>query len=61
MQHARLEWLEDSQEFYGEIPELPGVWATGPTIDACREELQEVLEEWVALGLSMGHRIPEVA
>ncbi len=28
---------------YGEIPGLQGVWATGPTLEACRDELQEVL------------------
>jgi len=36
------------------------VWATGPTPDACRAELQDVLEEWIALGLSQHHRLPAV-
>jgi predicted RNase H-like HicB family nuclease len=60
MDHATIEWLEESQEFYGEIPGLPGVWASGPTKEACREELRSVLEDWIAVGLSFGHRIPEV-
>lgn len=58
LEHSRYEWLEESQEFYGEIPELPGVWASGRTMDECRAELREVLEEWVAMGLSMNHHIP---
>jgi predicted RNase H-like HicB family nuclease len=26
----------------------------GDTLEACREELQEVLEEWIVLGPKMG-------
>jgi hypothetical protein len=28
---------------------LAGVWANESTLDACREVLQEVLEEWLVL------------
>jgi hypothetical protein len=28
--------------------------------EACREELKEVLEGWIVLGLSLGHELPEV-
>ena len=58
LEHSQYEWLEESGEFYGEIPELPGVWATGSTMEECRAELREVLEECIALGLSMNHYIP---
>jgi predicted RNase H-like HicB family nuclease len=58
IEHGQYEWLEESHEYYGEIPELPGVWATGSTMDECRTELKEVLEEWIAMGLSMNHHIP---
>ena len=27
---------------------------------ACREELREVLEEWILIGLKMGHSIPQI-
>lgn len=33
--------------YYGEIPACPGVLAIGATPDACREELQSVLESWL--------------
>ena len=39
---------------------LEGVWAQAATLEACREELQEVLEEWIILGLRMGHQIPSI-
>ena len=31
----------------GEIPECNGVYANAGTLEDCREQLQEVLEEWV--------------
>jgi predicted RNase H-like HicB family nuclease len=31
--------LEDDRSFYGEIPELPGVYATAETLEGCRELL----------------------
>lgn len=45
MKHARYKWLTEEDGYYGEIPELPGVWPTGSTEQACSEELQEVSEE----------------
>jgi predicted RNase H-like HicB family nuclease len=43
-----------------EILSLQGVWANAKTLEACREELREVLEEWIVLGLKMGHSIPAI-
>ena len=59
MSEARYELLEDGI-FYGEIPPCPGVYATANTLEACRTELQEVLEGWIVLGLRMGHTIPPI-
>ncbi len=47
MHHARYEILSDDGSFYGEIPECNGVYANSPTLESCRDELEEVLEEWV--------------
>ncbi|MCZ6479932.1 MAG: hypothetical protein O6929_05965 [candidate division NC10 bacterium] len=33
------------------MPGFTGVWANSDTQDACREELREVLKEWLALKL----------
>ena len=60
MRHARYEILPEDAGYYGEIPELPGVWANGDTLEACREELREVLEDWIALGLAQGSPIPPI-
>ncbi|MFA6245071.1 MAG: hypothetical protein WC655_29270 [Candidatus Hydrogenedentales bacterium] len=45
--HAKYEILPDDGSYYGEIPETNGVYSKAKTLEACREELREVLEEWV--------------
>jgi predicted RNase H-like HicB family nuclease len=60
MRHARYEIINDPKSFYGCIPECPSVWATGETLEVCREELQSVLEDWIVLGLRLGHPIPVI-
>ncbi len=59
MSHARYEILSDGS-YYGEIPGFEGVFASAATLEACRQELQEVLEGWIVLGLRLGHSFPEV-
>ncbi len=58
MRKAQYEILLDGEGYFGKIPELQGVWANADTLEACREELQEVLEEWIMIGLKMGSPIP---
>lgn len=59
MRRARYEILEDST-FYGEIPGFQGVFANADNLEDCRQQLQEVLEDWLVLGLRMGHPLPVV-
>jgi predicted RNase H-like HicB family nuclease len=47
LRHAKYEILPDDRSYYGEIPECTGVYANAGTLEDCREELREVLEEWV--------------
>ena len=58
MRRAVYEILPDGEGYFGKIEGLDGVWANAETLEACRQELQEVLEEWLLLGLKMGHEIP---
>ena len=60
MREARYEILEDDGSYYGCIPELSGVWANAPTLEACREELEEVLEDWLLFRLSRQLPVPAV-
>lgn len=59
MHQATYELLEDDT-FYGEIPTCQGVLCNADTLEACREDLQEALEEWIALGLRLGHVLPVI-
>ncbi|MGB0385378.1 MAG: type II toxin-antitoxin system HicB family antitoxin [Ardenticatenaceae bacterium] len=59
MRHAEYEMIEDNT-FFGEIRGFQGVYANTDTLELCREQLQEVLEGWIMLGLRLGHHLPEV-
>ena len=59
---AKYEIIRENEEkYYGEIPELQGVWATGNTMEECRENLKEVVEGWIIVKLKKGISIPPVA
>jgi predicted RNase H-like HicB family nuclease len=60
MRHAVVEYLSEDGVYYGAIPELSGVWADGPTPEACRATLQEVLEEWIMVSLAQHLPVPTV-
>lgn len=60
MRQAKYEILADDGSFYGEILSFQGVWANAPSLEACWEELQEVLEGWIILGLRLGHALPVI-
>jgi len=44
--------------YFGEIKGLRGVWANAKTLEACRGELQEVLEDWLVLKLQAREQVP---
>jgi predicted RNase H-like HicB family nuclease len=58
MRRAKYEIINDPEPYYGEIPDCPGVWATGTTLEDCRQDLQETLEGWLILSLQTGLPIP---
>jgi predicted RNase H-like HicB family nuclease len=60
MKLAKYEILENG-DYYGEIEGFQGVWAQASDLETCRDELQSALEDWLALGLRMGHKLPVVA
>jgi len=59
MRKAHYELLE-SGRFFATIPKCKGLWAEGKTLEACREELRSTLEDWLLLGLQMGHHLPVI-
>ena len=60
MRQAKYEILSDDGSYYGEIPDFQGVYANAQTLEDCRNELAEVLEEWIFLHLADGAPLPVV-
>jgi predicted RNase H-like HicB family nuclease len=60
LNRARYEILSDDNSYYGEIPDCDGVYANAATLEACREELAEVLEEWMLFRVAKGLPLPVV-
>ena len=58
MHKARYEILPADSTFYGEIPDFDGVYANADTLEDCREELEEILEEWILLRVSKNLPLP---
>jgi predicted RNase H-like HicB family nuclease len=50
----------DNGTWFAEIPAFEGVWANAKTVEECRQELQEVLEEWLLLKIRDGDPIPKI-
>ena len=60
LEQARYDKLEDGS-FGGEIPKLKGVAAFGATLRKCEGELRSTLEDWILVGLRLGHKLPVLA
>ena len=56
LREARYKILEDGT-YFGAIPSIKGVWANAKNLEDCRNELQEVLEDWVILKVRSGERV----
>ena len=52
--------LEDGT-FAGRIPVCAGVVAFGTTLSECEAELQSNLEDWILVGLKLGHHLPVIS
>jgi len=60
LKRANYEIIEDEEPYYGEIPDLNGVWATGKNLEECRENLIDVIEGWIILSIKKGLPIPKI-
>ncbi len=58
--HAVYDKLDDGS-YTGRIPECKGVIAFGTTLRECEDELHSTLEDWILLGLKLGHPLPVIA
>ncbi len=57
MQQAEYDKLDDGT-FAGRVPGCQGVIAFGPSLRACEDQLRATLEDWILVGLKLGHALP---
>lgn len=60
MRKAKYEILENNEGYYGEIPGFQGVWGNADTLEGCREDLADALEEWILFHLADNTPLPKV-
>lgn len=60
LRHAHYEILDEDKSFYAEIPGFQGVYANADSLEACREQLKEVLEEWVFFRIYKNLPLPQI-
>ena len=59
MAQAVYDKLDDGT-FAGRIPSCKGVIAFGGTLRECEDELRSTLEDWMLVGLKLGHSLPVI-
>jgi len=60
LRRAEYKIIESDDPVFVSVPGLNGAWATGKTVEEARAELIEVIEEWLVLGIKLGHAIPAI-
>ncbi len=60
MRHAHYEILKDDGTYYGEIPKCRGVYANTPTLEKCRIELEQTLEDWLLFRIYKNLPLPRI-
>ena len=58
LNRAHYEMIVDEEPFYGKVPALEGVWATGSTLEECRTSLAEAIEDWLLFSVARGFPVP---
>lgn len=54
----RANYEQEEGVFYADVPAMPGVLASGSTFEACREQLIDVIEGWLIVGIRHGDMLP---
>lgn len=56
---AEYDKLEDGS-FVGRISKCKGVISFGSSLTECEAELRSTLEDWILVGLKLGHSLPVI-
>ena len=58
--HALYEPMENDEGWFASIPDFPGLWAHGMTVEETRAALKSALEDWILVGVRLGREMPLV-
>ena len=58
LEQATYELIEDDEPYYAQVAALPGVWATGRSLEECRRNLLAAVEDWLLFSIAKGLPIP---
>lgn len=58
--HAVYDKLDEGM-YAGRISQCRGVVVFGATLRECEDELHSTLEDWILVGLKLGHPLPVIA
>jgi len=50
----------ENMGYYDEVLEFQGVWASGKNLEECRNNLEDVIDELMIIGLKKGLSIPQI-
>ena len=59
LQRARYVETDDGS-YCGTVAGMRGVIATGRTLEGCRDQLVEVIEEWILVRVARGLAVPPI-
>ncbi len=57
---ARAVRGDGERKIFRDDPGLKGLWGEEATLETCRTELESTLEDWIALRLRFGDRLPVI-
>jgi predicted RNase H-like HicB family nuclease len=60
LSQAKYEYDKDLKVYVASVSQLSGVVAQAKTIEAAREELAEIIEDWILVALQFGDTIPTI-
>jgi predicted RNase H-like HicB family nuclease len=48
-------------EWFGAIPQLPGLWSSGATLEEARADLLDAIRAWIEIHTKVGgHNLPDI-
>jgi predicted RNase H-like HicB family nuclease len=59
LSRAEYDKLEDGS-FVGRVPKCKGVIAFAKSLRDCQDKLRSTLEDWIFVGIKLGHRLPVI-